>query len=355
MTNISPHIESIALASIYSACRLERFPQLFDEIAQSAHLNEMQLKAVRKTQAELTKRLQLNLGLVKPRDYLNRFASKLSIEYAYRDLGYRICDELDRYVLFQTSPPQVVVAGILMFIVLLADPTVVALDCHQLFEATTADEVIESGSSSSIGRRINGSTHWKNAGVSIDRIAAVCHVPVTVLKRIYEDMFTHLSYIVPSRPEASSDSAAPQIDEMIDDLGRTVKLYSEELPKTLDAAMALAASTSSKSCRSSSSSTGKLKPFVACIGQKDKINEKVSEATPNTKGVKRKYDSLDDQSSQLDEPRSVDSDRTVSNRVITKSGSRDSLGSTESSSTRVVRRNFLDLNMWIKKPHSTNS
>lgn len=105
-------IRAVMGASVYAVCRLNDVPRTFDEIAKAANVNP---KSVKRAYNAVSRKLKLTLRLTRPRDYLERFCSKLGLSRKVRTRALEILDhvpELD--VISGKSPLGTVAAAIYM-------------------------------------------------------------------------------------------------------------------------------------------------------------------------------------------------------------------------------------------------
>jgi hypothetical protein len=151
-------VELIAAASVYLACRVIGYPRLLDEIC---HFNGCDSKSLGKMHGIIARGLSLQIGMIKPADLLNRMAVQLHFPFQQTQLAYEFCLQISKYELFTTSPPQLVVAAVLCWIVILTEPV-----------------------PSSIS-------------INVNDVCRVCFVPLTALKRLFVEIYEYLLNIVP--------------------------------------------------------------------------------------------------------------------------------------------------------------
>jgi len=105
-------IRAVMGAAVYAVCRLNDVPRTFDEIAKAANADT---KAVKRAYNAISRKLSLTLHLTRPRDYLERFASRLDLSRKVRSKALEYLDavpELD--VVSGKSPLGTVAAAIYM-------------------------------------------------------------------------------------------------------------------------------------------------------------------------------------------------------------------------------------------------
>ena len=105
-------IRAVMGASVYAVCRLNDVPRTFDEIAAAANADP---KAVKRAYNAVSRRLKITLQLTRPRDYLERFSSRLGLSREVRAKATEYLDavpELD--AVSGKSPLGTVAAAIYM-------------------------------------------------------------------------------------------------------------------------------------------------------------------------------------------------------------------------------------------------
>ncbi|MFQ6107533.1 MAG: transcription initiation factor IIB family protein [Thermoplasmata archaeon] len=105
-------IRAVMGASVYAVCRLYDVPRTFDEIAKAAGVGA---KSVKRAYNAVSRKLGLTPQLTRPRDYLERFASRLGLSRSVRARALEYLDavpELD--VVSGKSPLGTVAAAIYM-------------------------------------------------------------------------------------------------------------------------------------------------------------------------------------------------------------------------------------------------
>ena len=81
-------IAAMTSATIYIVCRLNNVPRTFSEIAKAANTDE---KFVKRAYRAISRELKLTPRLSRPKDYLERFASRL-------DLSRKVCSKAREYL-----------------------------------------------------------------------------------------------------------------------------------------------------------------------------------------------------------------------------------------------------------------
>lgn len=105
-------IRAVMGATVYAVCRLNDVPRTFDEIAKAANADT---KAVKRAYNAVSRKLSITLHLTRPKDYLERFASRLDLSRKARSKALEYLDavpELD--VVSGKSPLGTVAAAIYM-------------------------------------------------------------------------------------------------------------------------------------------------------------------------------------------------------------------------------------------------
>lgn len=105
-------IRAVMGASVYSVCRLNDVPRTFDEIANAANVDA---KSVKRAYNAVSRKLNITLQLTRPKDYLERFGSRLNLSRKVRARAAELLDnvpELD--VVSGKSPLGTVAAAIYM-------------------------------------------------------------------------------------------------------------------------------------------------------------------------------------------------------------------------------------------------
>jgi hypothetical protein len=174
-------IEMIAAVCVYLACRVEGYPRLIDEIAFITGLDSRQLS---KLQGVTARKLSLSLGIIKPKDIINRMTGHLQPIWSYhrRQLAYDFCQEISKYDLFITSPPQLVVATIITWIAILTRETVKDVEEEDFHSPT---------------RNIHLKEESTEERISLTEVCRICFVPLTALKKLFREFYDYLPNIVP--------------------------------------------------------------------------------------------------------------------------------------------------------------
>lgn len=105
---ISKSKDPIAAACVYLACRMENYPRTLDEVSFGTGID---VRQVNKLQQAIARRLQLNVGRLRPYHLVNRFAAKVMCAHEVGALALTICQALTRLELLETQAPQVLAVG----------------------------------------------------------------------------------------------------------------------------------------------------------------------------------------------------------------------------------------------------
>jgi hypothetical protein len=161
---ISKRKESSSAACIYLACRVEGYPRTLDEVSLATGV---EVKLLSKVQKQIVRGLQLPVGRLRPLHLLNRMGTRAHCRHSVIVFATEICKNVARFELFETMPPQVVVAGSLFVASVLLDQP-----------------------------------------IDTTRLATVTLVPHSQLKLVYKAMHPMLSVVVVSGGAAAAALAA---------------------------------------------------------------------------------------------------------------------------------------------------
>ena len=157
MTTLT-RLELIIASCVYLACRVEGYPRLLDEISL---YSGVEAKEIGKMQILLARKLSLTIGIIKPADLVNRMTAQLHFPFEQKQTAHDFCSELSRYEVFVTSPPQLIVAGVLVWVyILLSNP-----DLH--------------------------------SSLLLSDVSEVCFVPAAAVAKIFRDLSEYLPSIAP--------------------------------------------------------------------------------------------------------------------------------------------------------------
>lgn len=181
-------VRVIAAVSVYLACRVCGYPRLLDEISQASGIES---KLLIKYQGVVARKLALPIGIIKPRDIINRMTVQLDWSFTRRQFAFDFCEEINQYELFVTSPPQLVAATIIAWL------------------AVLTTEVSSASSPSSSSER-------KPLLTSVEDLCRVCFIPPGALRKLFREFFDYLPNIVPRELSDVVGKLLPKLSPLLE-------------------------------------------------------------------------------------------------------------------------------------------
>ncbi len=160
---------------------------MLDEVGQASGIDP---KEIRKIQGPVARKLSLSIGVIKPSDVCNRMAVQLCFSFHQRQFVYEFCQEIAKYELFDTSPPQLVVAGVLAWTTVLTRP--------------------------SISNNSNDISTSSNSLLSIHELCRVCFVPVGAVNKMFLELYEYLPVIAPSELSSLIQEVHPRLSSRLE-------------------------------------------------------------------------------------------------------------------------------------------
>jgi transcription initiation factor TFIIB len=116
--------DGIIAASIYIACRIHNYPRTAKEIAAIFHLNpscatkgcKNALSIINDLERDMTTQDKTNLGKTKPEAFIERYCSKLNINYELTKLCQFISMKIEKLDAMPENTPPSIAAGVVYFV-----------------------------------------------------------------------------------------------------------------------------------------------------------------------------------------------------------------------------------------------